>query len=343
MGFMRRFLNTKRELRAVTLARVIDLRGRLELKMESGEGNSLLTTAEHQLAMCGMALETIHSRASSVAVAQIHFDAAFILYLRATGIDETISMMPAILSTVRENLASGDLRRKAVEVIANEVSEASQEAPAVTRLDREMVLDTLAAANQARIDKSLRIRSFVRIVTFVGILLTFVAVCVAALGAMRPEAVPLCFIPREQEGGYFTVCPLAMGWGGMPASPDPGATDPADYLVVEIVGLVSAGLAAATAIRHMRGNTTPYNVSLVLAALKLPTGALTAPLGLLFIRGGFVPGLSALDSSAQIIAWAIVFGYSQQIFTRLVDNQAKSILGEPQDTSKAAGEFADHV
>ena len=35
-------------------------------------------------------------------------------------------------------------------------------------------------------------------------------------------------------------------------------------------------------------------------------GALTAVLGLLFIRGGFVPGLSALDSSAQISAHAAI-------------------------------------
>jgi hypothetical protein len=81
----------------------------------------------------------------------------------------------------------------------------------------------------------------------------------------------------------------------------------------------------------MRGTTTPYNVALALAWLKLPTGALTAPLGILFMRGGFVPGLSALDSSAQIIAWSIVFGYAQQILTRLVDNQARSIVGDPQD------------
>jgi hypothetical protein len=44
------------------------------------------------------------------------------------------------------------------------------------------------------------------------------------------------------------------------------------------------------------------------------------------MRGGFVPGLSDLDSSAQIIAWALVFGYSQELFTRLVDRQAQTVL-----------------
>ena len=49
-------------------------------------------------------------------------------------------------------------------------------------------------------------------------------------------------------------------------------------------------------------------------------------LGLLFIRGGFVPGLTALDTPAQIIAWAVIFGYSQELFTRFVDTQAHSVL-----------------
>jgi hypothetical protein len=43
------------------------------------------------------------------------------------------------------------------------------------------------------------------------------------------------------------------------------------------------------------------------------------------MRGGFVPGLSALDTSAQIIAWAIVFGYSQQFLTHF-DQQANTVL-----------------
>jgi hypothetical protein len=63
-----------------------------------------------------------------------------------------------------------------------------------------------------------------------------------------------------------------------------------------------------------------------LAALKLPTGAITAFLGLLLMRGQFVPGLSALDTSAQILAWALVFGYAQQLFTRFVDRQGQTVL-----------------
>ncbi len=66
-------------------------------------------------------------------------------------------------------------------------------------------------------------------------------------------------------------------------------------------------------------------------------------LGLLLMRGQFIPGLTALDSSAQILAWALVFGYGQQLFTRLVDQQAHTVLdrvrgGGSDDNPTAGGE-----
>jgi hypothetical protein len=72
--------------------------------------------------------------------------------------------------------------------------------------------------------------------------------------------------------------------------------------------------------------------------LKLPTGALTAVLGLLLMRGEFVPGLSALDSSAQIVAWAVIFGYAQQLLTRFIDERAQRVLSSisPGDAGSPA-------
>ena len=110
---------------------------------------------------------------------------------------------------------------------------------------------------------------------------------------------------------------------------------PGDLLIVELLGLAAAAVAAAAAIRKIRGSSERYGVPLALAALKLPTGAVTAVLGLLLMRGQFVPGLSALDTSAQILAWALVFGYAQQLFTRLVDQQGQTVLNSVRGASKA--------
>jgi hypothetical protein len=51
------------------------------------------------------------------------------------------------------------------------------------------------------------------------------------------------------------------------------------------------------------------------------------------MRGGFVPGLSALNTPAQIIAWAIIFGYSQELFTKFVDKRGQAVLERVRDTA----------
>jgi hypothetical protein len=92
-----------------------------------------------------------------------------------------------------------------------------------------------------------------------------------------------------------------------------------------------------TGLRRERGTSMPFSVPVVLGLLKLPTGALSAVLGLLLIRGEVVPGLTALDTSGQIIAWAILFGAGQQVFMRLIDQQGGQVLDEARPLVRHAG------
>ena len=85
-------------------------------------------------------------------------------------------------------------------------------------------------------------------------------------------------------------------------------------------------LAGAVSINKLKGTATPYDVPTALALLKAPFGAMTAVGAVIFIRGGFVPGLSDLDSQVQILAYAFVFGYAQQLLTGLIDKQAQTVL-----------------
>ena len=63
-----------------------------------------------------------------------------------------------------------------------------------------------------------------------------------------------------------------------------------------------------------------------LAILKVPLGAFTAILALVAIQGKFVPGLSILDSQVQILAYALIFGFAQQALSRVLDQQAQTLL-----------------
>jgi hypothetical protein len=152
--------------------------------------------------------------------------------------------------------------------------------------------------------------------------------------AEHPTAVPLCFQPdittaqaaalppNQRPGSHRAVCPSgeqAVGDGSQqPTS--------ADIWIVAGLGLLGGGLASAVSVRKMASCAAPYDVPLALALLKVPTGALTAITGILLLGGGFVPGLSELDTQRQILAYALVFGYAQQLATRFLDDRATTLL-----------------
>jgi hypothetical protein len=92
------------------------------------------------------------------------------------------------------------------------------------------------------------------------------------------------------------------------------------------MGALGGTLGATATIRTLRGTSTPFDVPLALAMLKVPLGAMTALLALVLIRGDIVPGLSVLDSQGQILAYALVFGFAQQALTRLLDQRAETLL-----------------
>ena len=162
---------------------------------------------------------------------------------------------------------------------------------------------------------------------------------VAVFGFIWPDKLPMCFSPDGATVCTTSTTPIPgagpdAGATGQPSTLSPSDVDAAmrsaasgwDIAVVLGVGLLAAALAAAASLRRIRGTSTPFGLPVSLALLKLPTGALTAVLGLILMRGQFVPGLSALDTSGQIVSWAVVLGYSQQLLTRLVDQRAQTVL-----------------
>jgi hypothetical protein len=154
-----------------------------------------------------------------------------------------------------------------------------------------------------------RLRSFRNILSGVSLAVLFFAVALAVLGAVWPETLQLCF-----TGATNSVCPTGDTALGR------------DALVVEALGAAGGALAAVLAVSRMQGTSTPYSVPLAVAMLKLPVGALSAILGLVLIHGEFVPGLTNLDTSGQILAYAIVLGIAQHLITGLVDRRGQELL-----------------
>jgi hypothetical protein len=203
----------------------------------------------------------------------------------------------------------------------------------MSSVDREQLVAAVQGAMAESRNEQMRVRSFRNLLLmFAGVLLVL-ATGVCVLGAAMPDKLPVCFQPVQvastQTQARRIVCPTGESELSAQADVDQVVADTVDAWdvpLIELLGLIAAAVATSTALRKVRGTSTPYSLPAALALLKLPLGALTALLGLILMRGNFVPGLSALDSSAQIIGWAVVFGYAQQAFTQVVDRKAQDLL-----------------
>lgn len=304
--------------------------------------------------------------------AKSNLDAAEAQLLNFAPPDYVLGQLPGLLTHVQCHLIPTDPRRIEFERAARRLGvhdadhppteqnganpgqtrdRTKQERLAIVREERGAIVTAMRAASSASLREQVRVRSFRDVVVVTSGLMGVLVVMVAIIGFRWPTMIPLCFAP-EDGGQAVVVCPTAQsppfatssqeGTGGQsPAEQSEDIDDavqetvsPQDIFVVELVGLAAAAVAAAAAIRGIRGSSERSGVPVALAVLKLPTGAITAFLGLLLMRGQFVPGLSALDTSAQILAWALVFGYAQQLFTRLVDRQGQSVLDSVRGADK---------
>ena len=254
-----------------------------------------------------------------------NLDAAEPDLLRVAPPDYLAGQLPGLLGHVRAHLAPDDPRRKEMEELCSPSRRGR-----LSGAERNAVIAAARAASSAARREILQIRSFRNIVYICALVLAGTVAGLLVLGIVRPRLLPLCFKPTN-----FAVCPSGVGHI-IPKNANDHAVDVAvrhaasswDIPIVVMVGVIAAAISAAVALRKLHGTSTPYALPVALAVLKLPTGALTAVLGLLLMRGGFVPGLSALDNPAQIIAWTILFGYAQQLFTRLVDDRAHDVLNQ---------------
>ena len=295
-----------------------------------------------------------HSSLRERAMSNLHAAEAHLLNIAPA--EYLLGQMPSVLQHVRRHLVPGDPRREELQRIAGRIGLTDPEHPQmqiaapvsyrerenIVAQERVQIVAAMRAASSASLREQVRVRNFRDVLVATTVVMTLLAIALAIIGFRNAALLPLCFAP-EESGSAVVVCPTQQSAPFPTTAADTtrdiddevqDTVQPWDLLIVELLGLAAAAVAAAAAIRKIRGSSERYGVPLALAALKLPTGAVTAVLGLLLMRGQFVPGLSALDTSAQILAWALVFGYAQQLFTRLVDQQGQTVLNSVRGASK---------
>ena len=253
-------------------------------------------------------------RGTSVERAYLQLHAAKIFLIDVLPDGEFEALLPDITTKLGMVLDRNDPRRIEGERLMSGTTGLARRAAAKQAME---------TAYDASDEEYTRLRDFRNIIVLAAGAITVLTVLLIYFIAREPQAIPLCFEPTVTVADAPTAGQLAAG-----VCPSGGRQHPSggDVLIIAALGALGGVLGGLIAIRRLRGTSTPYSISTALAVLKVPSGALTSIIGMLLLAGGFVPGLTNLDSQRQILAYALLFGIAQHLVTRMADNRAQQIL-----------------
>jgi hypothetical protein len=259
-------------------------------------------------------------RGTSIEQAYRSLHAARVFLVEVLSTEEIRELVPSVQAGIAAGLPATDPRRLSIDQLGS-VRHANVLCARV-QVGLDLLYESSDEAHQ-------RIRVFRNILLSAAALIAVFMLGFVLIVSRNPTTIPLCFTPnataavttQAPDATATIVCPHGE-FTGHPR--DFAAAE--DIAIIAGLGLLGSALASAIAVRKLTGRSTPYGVPTALALLKVPTGALTAVSGILLLGGGFVPGLSELDSQRQIVAYALVLGYAQQAVTRLIDDRANALL-----------------
>ncbi|WKG00762.1 hypothetical protein [Mycolicibacterium sp. HK-90] len=283
--------------REIARGRLADLRADLDGLPAECRADPRFLDAQHRLTEAEEIVNAPPSlrgllNGAAVEASWIRIHAIDVAVLRLAGPELVRARLPEIVSTGKDLLGDD---HEAVATLR-----AVMERAEWTGQDRETLAHSAKAVHAASDSESIRLRSYRNILLGATAALALLAVCFGVVGALRPDTFGL----------------VSTG-NSMPR---------ADIAIAALLGLVSASLVGAVAIRRMKGTSTAYALPMASLLLKLPTGALTAVAGLLMVKAGIAGDGVNLTTNAHLVGYSLLFGASQQGITGLVDRQTQSLL-----------------
>ncbi|HEX5401239.1 MAG TPA: hypothetical protein VFX16_02935 [Pseudonocardiaceae bacterium] len=230
-----------------------------------------------------------------------------------TAADPTLAArLPAIRGQVALALAATDTRRVELEKIAAQP----------TSGERAVVLEAVRATLDFSDDAHAAARAL-RNKLFIGALLLFgLNTLLGIVGFVRPGFLPMC-VDRVDAPGHL-ICASGST-----------APSPADVWLTQVMGATGAVVSTVVLLIRRRPSLTPYVMIGYQAVIKVVLGASLAVIGVLVLGAGLGEGLIGLRDQAAVLVAAVVFGYTQQLGTRLLDNYADKLLDEVRPLPKS--------
>jgi hypothetical protein len=173
--------------------------------------------------------------------------------------------------------------------------------PAVEQAFRDVII-----ANRERYES---VRAFRNSLVFVTVTLGGLIALLAIWHAVDPGFVNLC-------GGSGKYVHCVSG----------SVSHTSDVALIAIVGAVGGLMALAFGFIESEQTPTRYDPRLWQTILKPVAGAATALAGVLLLRANILTGVVKLQTEAAVLSYALLLGFSQQLFTRLVDKRADTLI-----------------
>jgi hypothetical protein len=216
---------------------------------------------------------------------------------------EALAALPQLRSWMRQVMSDRDLLGSYEQTFDDAVR--AHRAP-----DRSTLRQAYQDAITANVDWHAGLRAFRNTLFCLGALLALVLVGLGVWHVLNAGVVPLCSSDSR---------PTCFGTSG--------TTSPARVIFeIELVGMVGGLLGTAFLLGRLEQAPSRYNLLAPQIVLKAVGGAATALIGVLLVESELIVAPAGGRSTAVLLAYAALFGFSQQLLTQFVDRRASDLL-----------------
>lgn len=176
-------------------------------------------------------------------------------------------------------------------------------------LDRTQARQALRDVIVANNSRYANLRAFRNNLVLVTGLLALLVAVICFWHAVNPSILSLC----SQEGDKTSCLTGSSPRGG-------------DVALVALIGALGGMLAIAFGLARTKSPPSRYDPKAWLGVLKPVAGAATALVAVVLIQADVLLGPGSAHSEMLLLAYAAIFGFSQQLLTRFVDKRAESLI-----------------
>jgi hypothetical protein len=218
--------------------------------------------------------------------------------------------LPGLLTWLSEVMPSGEERTR-YETELRAFVDGSK--PLDRTVVQQAYRDTIIANNE----KHASLRAFRNLLALVSAGLAALLVALAIWHAINPNVVSLCGTSRANATA-----------GATPRCVTDAKSRPLDVAEIELVGAIGGLLSIAFGLGGAVVAPPRYNPRPQQALLKPIAGAATGLIGVMLIQSDILVAPAGNVSESLLLAYAAIFGVSQQLLTQFVDKRAGQLLGQ---------------